>query len=150
MPNIRSWPKPFASLSKTRTPPSFATCLTHPTGYAAFPKTNPRGNLRGEKWMNDPTVPQDAKNYAVMVSMIDRQLGEVLALLKTQARKTPFSFLQGQWRSGNFRSQKRPAAFRTQRQPQAKVGFRGERQPLRGRISIRFSFAGRGKSKPGR
>ena len=44
-PNIRSWTKPFASLSKTRTPllllPAFHP---HPTGCTAFPKTNPRGN----------------------------------------------------------------------------------------------------------
>ena len=32
--------------------------------------------------MKDPSVPQDAKNYAVMVSMLDRQLGEIVELIK--------------------------------------------------------------------
>ena len=32
--------------------------------------------------MKDPKVPQDAKNYAVMVSMLDRQLGEIMDLIK--------------------------------------------------------------------
>ena len=45
------------------------------------PENEPAWKLyEGEKWMNDPAVPQDAKNYAVMVSMIDRQARTVLAL----------------------------------------------------------------------
>ena len=75
--------------------------------------------------MNDPTVPQDAKNYAVMVSMIDRQLGQVLALLKkTQAReKHHFLFYRGQWRSRPLPFSKTPRFFGPN--PQTKVEFRG-------------------------
>ena len=62
--------------------------------------------------MNDPAVPQDAKNYAVMVSMIDRQLGQVLALLKnSSSRKTPFSFLPGTMAVGPLPFSKTPARF---------------------------------------
>ena len=37
---------------------------------------------KNEAWIKDPEVPQDAKNYAAMVTMTDRHVGDTLDLLK--------------------------------------------------------------------
>ena len=71
--------------------------FTPPHGMYDVPEDEPAWKLyEGEKWMEDPTVAQDAKNYAVMVSMIDRQLGQVLALLKKlELEKNTIVFFTG-------------------------------------------------------
>jgi len=57
--------------------------FTPPHGMFDVPKNEPAWKLyEDESWIKNPEVSQDAKNYAVMVSMIDRQLGQVLDLVK--------------------------------------------------------------------
>ena len=58
--------------------------FTPPHGMYDVPATDPAWKLYEKSpWMKDPEVPQDAKNYAVMVSMLDRQVGELMELLET-------------------------------------------------------------------
>ncbi|MCA9079264.1 MAG: sulfatase-like hydrolase/transferase [Planctomycetaceae bacterium] len=57
--------------------------ITPPHGNYDIPETDPAWGLyREDDWMQDSNVPQDAKNYAAMVSMVDRNLGQVLDLLR--------------------------------------------------------------------
>ncbi len=56
--------------------------ITPPHGMYDIPPADPAwDHYAGEAWMDDPAVPQDAKNYAAMVTMVDRNVGEVLDLL---------------------------------------------------------------------
>jgi arylsulfatase A-like enzyme len=57
--------------------------ITPPHGMYDIPDDDPAwDHYAGADWVNDPSVPQDAKNYAAMVTMVDRNVGEVLDLLK--------------------------------------------------------------------
>ena len=57
--------------------------ITPPHGMYDIPQDDAAWALyREAEWMQDPDVPQDVKNYAAMVSMVDRNLGQVLDLLK--------------------------------------------------------------------
>lgn len=57
--------------------------VTPPHGLYDIPKDDPAWDLyRSDEWMNDPAVDQEAKNYAAMVSMVDRNVQEVLTLLR--------------------------------------------------------------------
>ena len=57
--------------------------ITPPHGRYDIPADDPAWELyRDEPWIKDPKLGQDAKNYAAMVSMVDRNVGEVVALLK--------------------------------------------------------------------
>ena len=108
--------------------------FTPPHGMYDIPKDEPAWKLyEGEKWMSDPTVPQDAKNYAVMVSMIDRQLGQVLALLKKlKLEKNTIIFFTGDnGGQDRFRSKKMPRGFFGPNvNPKTKVEFRGGKGSL--------------------
>ncbi|GAB0498766.1 hypothetical protein MMPV_010117, partial [Pyropia vietnamensis] len=56
--------------------------ITPPHGMYDIPADDPAWDLyAGEEWMNDPETPAEAKNYAAMVSMVDRNVGQVLDLL---------------------------------------------------------------------
>ena len=62
--------------------------------FAYFPITPPHGmydipsddaawlRYRGEGWVEDPAIDQDIKNYAAMVTMVDNDVGTILALLR--------------------------------------------------------------------
>ena len=128
--------------------------FTPPHGMYGVPENEPAWKLyEGEKWMNDPTVPQDAKNYAVMVSMIDRQLGQVLALLKKLKleKNTIFFFTGDNGGQDRFRSQKRPRGFFGPNvNPQTKVEFRGGKATsTRGDLRIPFLVRWPGQIKAG-
>lgn len=57
--------------------------ITPPHGMYDIPADDPAWKLyEGEKWMEDPEVDQEAKNYAAMVTMVDRNLGEIVDLLR--------------------------------------------------------------------
>lgn len=57
--------------------------ITPPHGMYDIPRDDPAWEqYEGEEWMNDPTVPQDARNYAAMVTMVDNNLGTILDLLE--------------------------------------------------------------------
>lgn len=57
--------------------------ITPPHGMYDIPKDDPAwGQYKDAKWMKDPAVSQEAKNYAAMVTMVDNNVGTVLDLLK--------------------------------------------------------------------
>ena len=57
--------------------------ITPPHGMYDIPKDDPAWDLyQGANWIEDPGISQDAKNYAAMVSMVDRNVGQVLDLLR--------------------------------------------------------------------
>ena len=57
--------------------------ITPPHGMYDIPADDPAwGQYRDAEWIKDPDVPQDAKNYAAMVTMVDRNVGQVLDLLE--------------------------------------------------------------------
>src|SRR5205807_3333379 len=74
--------KQFIRANKDR--PFFAyMCWTPPHGQWGMPKDDPSWQLYKDKpWSKGRTSKDDAKIYAAMVNMVDRQVGEVLALLK--------------------------------------------------------------------
>jgi len=108
--------------------------FTPPHGMYDVPEDEPAWKLyEGEKWMNDPAVSKDAKNYAVMVSMIDRQLGQVLALLKKlNLEKNTIVFFTGDnGGQDRFRSKDRPRGFFGPNvNPKTGVEFRGGKGSL--------------------
>ena len=57
--------------------------VTPPHGMYDIPADDPAfDSYKDDEWMQDADVPQDAKNYAAMITMIDRDLKSVLDLLK--------------------------------------------------------------------
>ncbi|MEM9481229.1 MAG: arylsulfatase [Verrucomicrobiota bacterium] len=57
--------------------------ITPPHGMYDIPKDDPAWkHYEGEAWIDDPEVNWEAKNYAAMVTMVDRNVGEVIDLLK--------------------------------------------------------------------
>ena len=60
------------------------------------PASDPAWKLyEKEAWIQDPSIPQDAKNYAVMVSMLDRQVGELMSLLNLGLEQLTAFFFTG-------------------------------------------------------
>jgi arylsulfatase A-like enzyme len=58
-------------------------CWTPPHGVWAIPEDEPAWQeFKDKPWTAGDRTPNDAKVYAAMVKMVDRQIGEILALLK--------------------------------------------------------------------
>ena len=97
---------------------------TPPHGYWGFPKDDPAWALYKDKedW------PKNAREYAAMVSMIDRQLGEIRELLEELgiADNTLIVFSGDNGGSEYFKSKDRPAGFFGPNvNPRTGVRFRG-------------------------
>ena len=57
--------------------------ITPPHGMYDIPADDPAWELyKGEKWIEDESILQDVKNYAAMVSMVDRNVGQMLDVLR--------------------------------------------------------------------
>ncbi len=71
-------------IRENRDRPFFAyMCWTPPHGLWGFPKDDPSWALFKDKpWKAGQRTPDDAKIYAAMVNMVDRQVGEIRALLR--------------------------------------------------------------------
>ncbi len=57
--------------------------ITPPHGMYDIPANDPAWQLYEDaEWLDDPAVTDEVRNYAAMVSMVDRNLGELLELLR--------------------------------------------------------------------
>ena len=73
--------------------------ITPPHGMYDIPKDDPAWDLyKKEDWLKDPKISQDIKNYAAMVSMVDRNVGEILDLLKELGLEKDTIFSKRGWK----------------------------------------------------
>jgi arylsulfatase A-like enzyme len=102
--------------------------ITPPHGIFDIPDTDPAWQIYKNK-----TWPEQAKRYAAMVSMVDRQVGEVLDLLKElDLEKNTIVFFCGD-NGGNdyFKDKQHPRGFHNaNKHPQTGVEFRGTKGTL--------------------
>ena len=88
--------------------------ITPPHGMYDIPKDDPAWKLYSDDaWMQDPQIDQDVKNYAAMVSMVDRNLQQVLDLLDelNLADNTIVFFTGDNGGQDRFRSKDHPRGF---------------------------------------
>lgn len=128
--------------------------ITPPHGMYDIPKDDPAWDLyEGEAWMDDPNVPQDAKNYAAMVSMVDRNLGEVLSTLRELGLedKTIVFFTGDNGGQDRFKSDERPRGFFGPNvNPKTGEAFRGGKRLLyEGGLRIPFLVRWPGRIESG-
>ena len=103
--------------------------ITPPHGMYDIPEDDPAWELyREDSWVQDPNLSQDVKNYAAMVSMVDRNVGEVLDLLRElELEENTIVFFTGDnGGQDRFKSQQYPRGFYGPNvHPQTGVEFRG-------------------------
>ena len=78
-----------------------------------IPKDDPAWDLyEGEEWINNSDIPQDVKNYAAMVSLVDRNVGQILDLLKElDLDENTIVFTGDNGGQDRFRSKDKPRGF---------------------------------------
>ncbi|MDA7640764.1 arylsulfatase [Opitutaceae bacterium] len=129
--------------------------ITPPHGMYDIPSNDPAWNqYRGDAWVNDPSIDQDVKNYAAMCTMVDNDLGSILALLEELglSDNTIVFFTGDNGGQARFKSDEHPHGFfEPNVNPETGVIFRGGKGNLyEGGLKIPYLVQWPGKVAAGR
>ncbi len=108
--------------------------ITPPHGMYDIPRDDPSWKqYKNEDWIRDEKIPQDVKNYAAMVTMVDNNVGQVLDLLEELklTDNTIVFFTGDNGGQDRFRSGDHPRGFFSpNKDPETGVEFRGGKGSL--------------------